>query len=86
MPSTGLTLTFTREEDAITETTLTLEYATDLAGPWTSEIIDQDGGSLANGVVVTVNEVSSPDAVIVSIPASNAPGGRLFARLKAVRN
>ena len=83
--TTGLTITFTREEDAITETTLTLEYATDLAGPWISEIIDQDGGSLANGVVVTVNEVASPDAVIVSIPASNAPTGKIFARLKTLR-
>ncbi|MEX1049744.1 MAG: autotransporter-associated beta strand repeat-containing protein [Akkermansiaceae bacterium] len=84
--TTGLTLTFTREEDSIPETTLSLEYSTDLAGPWTSEIIDQDGGNLANGVVVTVNEAASPDAVTISIPASNAPGGRLFARLKAVRN
>ena len=84
--TTGLTLTFTREEDAITETTLTVEYATDLAGPWTSEIIDQDGGSLANGVIVTVNEVASPDTVDISIPASNALNGKLFARLKAVRN
>lgn len=84
--TTGLTLTFTREEDSLTETTLTLEYATGLGGPWTSEIIDQDGGSLANGVVVTVNEAASPDSVIINIPASNAPNGRLFARLKAVRN
>ena len=84
--TTGLTLTFTREEDAIAETTLTLEYSTDLAGPWTSETIDQDGGSLANGVVATVNEAVSPDAVTINIPASNAPGGRLFARLRAVRN
>lgn len=84
--TTGLTLTFTREEDAIAETTLTLEYATDLAGPWTTEIIDQDGGSLANGVVATVNEAASPDAVTINIPASNAPGGRLFARLRAVHN
>lgn len=84
--TSGLTMTFTREEDAIFETTLTLEYTTDLAGPWTSEVIDQDGGSLANGVIVTVDEIASPDAVIISIPASNAVAGKLFARLKAVRN
>jgi hypothetical protein len=82
----GLTLTFTREEDAIPETTLTVEYATDLAGPWTSVTVDQDGGSFPNGVVVTINEAASPDAVSINIPGSNAIGGKLFARLRAVRN
>ncbi len=85
-PSTGLTLNFTRKEDAIAETTLTLEYATDLSGPWTSEIIDQDGGSFGNGVTITIDQAPSPDAVTINIPASLAPGGKIFARLKAVHN
>ena len=84
--TTGLTLTFTREEDAIPETTLTLEYSSDLAGPWTPAIIDQDGGSFPNGVEISIDEVPSPDDVSILIPANNAPNGRVFARLKAVRN
>ncbi len=82
--TTGITLTFTREEDSISETTLTLEYGNDLSG-WTPVVIDQDGGSFANGVEVTINEGPSPDEVTVIIPASNESGGKLFARLKASR-
>jgi autotransporter-associated beta strand protein len=84
--STGLTLTFTREEDSIAETTLIVEYAAGLSGVWASAVIDQDGGSFENGVEITIDEVPSPDGVTINIPASNELGGRLFARLKAIRN
>jgi autotransporter-associated beta strand protein len=83
---TGLTLTFTREEDSISETTLTVEYSSDLSGSWASVVIDQDGGSFEDGIEITIDQVPSPDQVIIQIPASNGPDGTLYARLKAVRN
>lgn len=85
-PSGNLVLTFTRREDSITEGTLTLEYGPDLASFANSYVIDADGGTDANGVVVSINQTASPDAVTVTIPPAAVPGGRVFARLKAVRN
>lgn len=84
--SGNLVLTFTRREDSITEGTLTLEYGPNLASFANSYVIDADGGTDANGVVVSINQTASPDAVTVTIPPSAVPGGRVFARLKAVRN
>lgn len=85
--SGNLVLNFTRNEDAIAETTLTLEYDTTLGTSFAhSFVIDADGGTDANGVVVTINQAASPDAVTVTIPTSVAPGGKVFARLKAVKN
>lgn len=84
--SGNLVLTFTRREDSITEGTLTLEYGPNLTSFANSYVIDADGGTDANGVVVSINQTASPDAVTVTIPPSAVPGGRVFARLKAVRN
>ena len=75
----GLTLAFSREEDSIGQVTLTVEYDTDLVGPWTSYATV---GATSSGPV-TINTTPDPDAISVNIPASNAAGGRLFARLKA---
>lgn len=77
----GLTLTFNREEDSIGQATLTVEYDSDLVGPWTSYATV---GATSSGPV-TINTVPDPDAVSVNIPASNAAGGKLFGRLKATQ-
>jgi autotransporter-associated beta strand protein len=82
--SNNLKLTFTREEDAIGETVLTLEYGTNLTA-WTPFVIDADGGTDANGVIVAIDQVASPDAVTVTIPASQVSAGKIFSRLKAVK-
>ncbi|MDA0767711.1 MAG: autotransporter-associated beta strand repeat-containing protein [Verrucomicrobia bacterium] len=82
----GLTVTFTREEDSIGEAVLIIEYGTDLnSWPKSATIGATSSGPDANGVVVTINTVASPDAVSVFIPASNAVGGQLFSRLKATQ-
>jgi hypothetical protein len=87
LDATDLILTFKREDTSIAETTLTAEWDVDLAGIWTSVLINRttDGtDSLANGVTVTVaTNGTSPDDITVKIPRSNAPGGSLFARIKA---
>ena len=82
--TTGITLTFTREEASIGAANLFVEWSTDLGGTWTQVPIEQSGASYANGVVVTVNETSTPDDVTVNIPAANASNGKLFARLRAI--
>ena len=80
----GLTLGFTRNEDSIGEATLVVEYNTDLGTSWeTAAIGATSSGPDANGVVVTINNASTPDEVTVNIPASNSTLGKLFARLKA---
>jgi hypothetical protein len=80
----GITLTFTREEDSIGVATLNVEYGTDLASFPESVLIDAtSSGPDANGVTVTINDALDPDEVTVNIPASNTVGGKLFARLKA---
>jgi fibronectin-binding autotransporter adhesin len=84
--SGNLVLQFTREEEAITESTLTLQYATDLDGTWANSfVIDADGGTDANGVIVLIDQIPDPDTVVVTIPATATPGGKAFARLKATK-
>lgn len=83
-PAGDLILSFTREEDAIPETTLIVEFGTDLASwPKQATIGGTSSGPDANGVTVNIDTGASPDDVTVTIPASNAPAGKIFARLKA---
>lgn len=82
----GLVLEFSRAEDAIAASTLTVEYAGGLSGAWASVVVSQAGGSYPNGVTVAVDQAPSPDHVTVTIPATNAVNGKIFARLKAVQN
>lgn len=83
-PVNGLTLTFTREEDSIGETTLLVQWQTDLDSTWNDVTIGAtSSGPDGNGVTVTINEAADPDEVTVNIPATNAANGKIFARLNA---
>jgi hypothetical protein len=83
--ASGLTLSFSREEDSIGVATLTVEYGTTLSTwPGSATIGATSSPADGNGVTVTVNDVTTPDEVTVHIPASNAPSGKLFARLRAL--
>ncbi|MEK7953982.1 beta strand repeat-containing protein [Luteolibacter soli] len=81
--SQGLTLEFDRDETSIGEVDATVQWAATLNGTWTDVPITQSGGSYAGGITVTIDEETTPDHVIVTIPASNAPTGKLFARITA---
>lgn len=82
----GLTLAFSREDDSVGLTTLTVEYDADLTGTWTSVPVGPSSSEPdANGVTVTINTTPDPDTVSVNIPASNAVAGKLFGRLKATK-
>ncbi|MEO5912971.1 MAG: hypothetical protein ABIS50_01980, partial [Luteolibacter sp.] len=83
--ASGITLNFKREEDSIGVADLVVEYGTTLAGfPGSVVIGVTSSGPDGNGVTVSVNTVPDPDQVTVTIPASNASGGKLFARLRAI--
>lgn len=84
--SGDLVLTFTREEDAIAATTLKVQISTDL-NVWSKEatVGAISSGPDVNGVVVDIDDTASPDAVTVTIPAANAAGGKVFARLYATK-
>jgi autotransporter-associated beta strand protein len=80
----GLTLNFSRADESVGQAVLTVEYDADLAGAWTA--VDVEGTPpFANGVTVNVTPGPPEDSISVNIPASNAVGGKLFGRLKAVQ-
>ncbi|MFD0896035.1 autotransporter-associated beta strand repeat-containing protein [Luteolibacter ambystomatis] len=77
----GLTFSFDRDAAASGQATLALEWTTDLAAGWPHSVpIGTTSATTAEGVVVTI----TGDTVSVRIPAVLAPGGRIFARLRAV--
>ena len=82
--SGDLVLTFTRLEASISESTLVVEFGTDLA-TWPKQVtIGATGsGPDVNGVTVGIDTAATPDAVTVTIPSSQSAGGKLFTRLKA---
>ena len=80
----GITLMFTRNEASL-DLDLFVQYDDALDGGWTDVPVEPFGGTYDNGVVVTVDDSGSPDAVTVQIPASNAVAGKLFARLLAAQ-
>jgi autotransporter-associated beta strand protein/T5SS/PEP-CTERM-associated repeat protein len=79
----GLTLVFNRATASISETTLTVQWNTDLNSTWNSIPIGAvDVGP--SGINPTVDiDAPSVGKVTVNIPAGNAVGDRIFARLKA---
>ena len=85
--STGannVTLAFTRTDATEPIGSLIAEWGSDLAG-WTGVPIGPaSSGPDTNGVtvVITKNGVSQ-DSVVVTVPRSNAVGGKLFLRFKA---
>jgi autotransporter-associated beta strand protein len=82
--TTGLTLSFTREEASIGLATLTLEWNTGLEGTWSHSLpIGATSSSGPNGETVTIDDTATPDGVVINIPADNAVNGRIFARLRA---
>jgi autotransporter-associated beta strand protein len=81
----GLTLEFNRAAASIAETTLTCEWNTDLSSTWNSIPIGI-GDVAPSGINPTVDiDAPSVGKVTVNIPAGNAVGGKVFARLKATK-
>lgn len=82
----GLTLVFNRNPDSIGIATLAVEWDVDLDGFANSLAIGTvNVPPSGNNPTVTL-DTPSAGKVTVNIPAANAPGGKLFARLKATKN
>lgn len=84
--ASGITLSFRREEDSIGVATLKVEYGNTL-GSWPKSVTigATSAAADANGVTVNIDTAQDPDVVTVTIPASNAASGKLFARLVATQ-
>ena len=77
----GLVLTFNRAEESIGQATLLVEISNDMVSTWTPFATV---AAISSAPEVIIDTAATPDAVTVTIPASNATAGKLFARLKAV--
>lgn len=84
--ATYLNLVFDRADATESTVTLTARWGTNLS-TWNDVPVGAtSSGPDANGVIVNVVENgSSPDTVTVSIPLTNAVGGRLFGALRATK-
>lgn len=85
--TSGLTLVFNRATDSLPPaSTLIVDLDSDLDATWAKSVTigAANSGPDANGVTVAV-DTPSIGKVTVVIPASNAAGGRLFSRLRAVK-
>lgn len=78
--ATNFIFTFSRADESEAEIGLTFQWGSTLTG-WTDIAV---GAASAGSVAVTEN-TTSPDTVVVTIAKSNAVGGKLFGRLKAVK-
>jgi autotransporter-associated beta strand protein len=77
---TDFVFTFSRADESESETTQKFQYGSTLTN-WTDVPI---GAVSSPGVGITENG-ASPDTVVVTIPRTNAIGGKLFGRLNAVK-
>ncbi len=74
--------TFNRADESEAQTVQTFQYGTNLTG-WSDVTIGAI--SVLPVVSITENAGAAPDTVVITIPRSNAVGGKLFGRLKAVK-
>lgn len=87
LDATYLTLTFSRRDDAEADVAgAEVQYGSTLSG-WTGVTIGAvSSGPDANGVVVNVTEnADAPDTIVVQIPRTLAPDGKLFGRVKVTK-
>jgi autotransporter-associated beta strand protein len=75
----NMILTFGRSDLSEADTTMTVEYGSDLNG-WTSVAV---GASPGAGIVAITENADAPDAVTVTIPTGGAD--KFFARVKVVK-
>jgi autotransporter-associated beta strand protein len=79
---TDLIIAFKRTDLSETDTTVIVQWSSDLGATWTD--FATVGAASAGPVSVTENAASADD-ITVAIPRSNAVNGRLFGRVKAVK-
>ncbi len=77
--SVNATLTFSRLDLSECSSTIRAQWSSDLA-TWN----DIPVGSISSAGVSVLENGASPDTIVVSVPRSNAAGGKLFLRIGAV--
>lgn len=87
--ATNFVFTFNRNDDSEAEVPLVFQWGATLAA-WPNQVTIGSASTPAdvNGVTVTVSEgspASNPDVITVTVPRTNAVGGKLFGRLRAVK-
>ncbi|MCH7224773.1 hypothetical protein [Haloferula sp. A504] len=85
--TTGLTFTFTREDDSEGEAALAVDFSNDLFDTDNHTSTVPAASDTVGGVTYTIEENgSAPDDITATIPAGNAVDGRLFGRLRGTQN
>lgn len=84
--ATGLTLVFKRASTSVAETTLVVEWGSDLGALANSQVIGTTDVPVDGNHPSVDIDAPATSQITVHIPAANAVGGKLFARLKATRN
>jgi hypothetical protein len=82
--SGDLTLDFFRRGDVIEAVSLSVQWSSDLNAEWAEITISASSSVGENGITVTVDDASSLQRFNVRLPRIMSPGGKLFARLRAV--
>ena len=82
--ASGLTLVFNRAAASVSETTLSVEWDSDLSGGFANTAVV---GTVDSGPAPITIDIDAPLAgkVTITIPASYALNGKLFARLHATK-
>ncbi len=80
----GLTLVFGRAANSVGETTLSVEWGSDLDGGFANSLVigTTDVGPSGDNPTIAI-DAPAAGQVTVNIPAANATDGKLFARLTA---
>ncbi len=84
LTATDLVLTFHRSDSSETDVTLKVQWSGDM-DTWTDFATIGPASSLPEVVVTEDSPAAGLDTVVVTIPRGLAPGGKLFARLQAVK-
>lgn len=87
--ATNFVYTFNRNDDSEAEAPLVFQWGTSLAA-WPNQVTIGAASTPAdvNGVTVNVVEgtpATTPDVITVTVPRTNAVGGKLFGRIRAVK-
>lgn len=84
LTGTDLVLTFKRSDSSETDVTLKVQWSDDLS-TWHDFVTVGAADALPQADVTEDVPTPELDTVVVSIPRTTAPGGKIFARLQAVK-
>ncbi len=81
---TNFVFSFNRRDDSVAIAPVAFQYGSDLAN-WTAVAIPAATGLVGAATVTVIPSDAITDAISVSVPKTEAVGGRLFGRIKIVK-